>query len=153
MSDERNARFLQAAARLDAADGAAPLTDTRRVTYKGPSSIDHAGIAGATRTPESVDAEDDGAIQDQRIWAALGTVIDPEIGLDIVTLGLVYGVERIGDSVRVTFTLTTPGCPMEAVITSGIEQALLSVPGVEAVIPALVWDPRWHPGMIQEGAW
>jgi metal-sulfur cluster biosynthetic enzyme len=98
--------------------------------------------------PPTGDAPDE-----QRVWAALSTVIDPEIGLDIVTVGLVYGVECTGTAVRVTFTLTTPGCPMEAVITAGIRYAVASVSGVEDVDADLVWEPRWHPGMIREGAW
>lgn len=82
---------------------------------------------------------------------ALRTVIDPEIGLDIITVGLVYGLEFREGVARVTFTLTTPGCPMEEHISNGILRALSSVPGVDAVDLNLVWDPPWHPGMLQEG--
>jgi metal-sulfur cluster biosynthetic enzyme len=92
-------------------------------------------------------------VDEVEVWQALSLVIDPEIGLDIVTVGLVYEVECIENAVRVTFTLTTPGCPMEDVITRGIEQAVLGVAGVEQVLPSLVWEPRWHPGMIRDGAW
>lgn len=91
------------------------------------------------------------AIDEDLLMEALSTVIDPEIGLDIVTLGLVYVVEVGGNTVRVVFSLTTPGCPMEEVITGGIVNAVSAVPGVEQVIPDLVWEPRWHPGMIRGG--
>ena len=100
--------------------------------------------------PPSPDPE---AIDERRVWGALSTVIDPEIGLDIVTLGLVFELEVYENAVRVTFTLTTPGCPMEGIITEGIRQAASAVPGVEHVLTNLVWEPHWHPGMIKEGAW
>lgn len=86
------------------------------------------------------------------LWAALTTVIDPEIGLDLATLGLVYGVEVQGDIARITYTLTTPGCPMEHYITNGIREATALVAGLTCVETNLVWDPTWHTGMIAPGA-
>lgn len=87
------------------------------------------------------------------LWTALGTVIDPELGLDVVTLGLVYGVEvDDGTVARITYTLTTPGCPMERVITDGVRNAALAVEGIARVDTHIVWDPAWHPGMIAPNA-
>jgi metal-sulfur cluster biosynthetic enzyme len=91
---------------------------------------------------------------DQRLDAlrqALTAVIDPEIGLDIVTLGLVYELAIADDVARITHTLTTPGCPMERIITDGIRSAAALVEGIRTVETRLVWEPTWHPGMIEAG--
>ena len=106
----------------------------------------------ATSGPGAAEGADSSEVNRAHVWGTLHGVIDPEIGLDIVTLGLVYSLAIDGGSVRVTFTLTTPGCPMEEAITGGVVHAVSAVVGVEQVLPDLVWEPRWHPGMIQEGA-
>jgi metal-sulfur cluster biosynthetic enzyme len=87
------------------------------------------------------------------VWSALRTVIDPELGLDVVTLGLIYDVEISADVAHVTHTLTTPGCPMETIIGDGIRDALMQVDGIARVDRKLVWDPAWHAGMIARDAW
>lgn len=89
----------------------------------------------------------------EEVFEALRSVLDPEVGVDIVTLGLVYGVEVEEGRVTVTFTLTTPGCPLKNVMTKSVVAVVYALPGVEHVEPNLVWEPRWHPGMMEKDTW
>jgi metal-sulfur cluster biosynthetic enzyme len=84
---------------------------------------------------------------EQEAWDALAEVVDPELGIDIVELGLVYGVELSPSRIGVTVTLTTPGCPLHDVLVSGVERGL-SLPGGPAVDVDVVWDPPWTPERI-----
>jgi metal-sulfur cluster biosynthetic enzyme len=81
---------------------------------------------------------------------ALRQVLDPEIGMNIVDLGLIYDVRIAGSGVRIAMTLTTAGCPMSESIRSGAECALLNLAGITAAHVELVFDPPWHPGMISQ---
>lgn len=92
-------------------------------------------------------------IQEQALWDALSGVIDPEIGLNIVDLGLIYDLAIHADGhVRVAMTVTTPGCPMIHSLTFGVETAVLAVPGVRGVEVEVVMDPPWSPSMIRPEA-
>jgi metal-sulfur cluster biosynthetic enzyme len=81
---------------------------------------------------------------------ALRQVIDPEIGCNLVDLGLIYDVAITGAKVKVTMTLTTPGCPMHESLCAGVQVAALNLEGVEDAEVDLVWDPPWHPSMMTE---
>ena len=83
------------------------------------------------------------------ILETLRQVIDPEMGCNIVDLGLVYSVTITGAKVTVTMTLTTPGCPMHESIRWGVQNALLNLEGVDEAEVELVWDPPWHPSMMK----
>jgi metal-sulfur cluster biosynthetic enzyme len=80
------------------------------------------------------------------IHEALREVIDPELGLDIVSLGLVYGVtvDPDGDAV-VSMTLTTPYCPLGPMLESQVHAATQFLPGIRDVKVDLIWDPPWDP--------
>ena len=84
--------------------------------------------------------------------SALSGVEDPELGLDIVSLGLVYAVERDGDHVRVVHTLTSMGCPLGPVIEHDIGEALVGIDGVSSVDVQLVFDPPWSPEQMSDDA-
>jgi metal-sulfur cluster biosynthetic enzyme len=83
---------------------------------------------------------------------ALHGVEDPELGMDIVELGLMYDVEVDGQDVKVLYSLTSMGCPAGAMIADGILEAVQSVPGVEGVETELTFDPPWTPDRMSDDA-
>ena len=89
-------------------------------------------------------------ITEQVVLDTLRQVLDPELGCNIVDLGLVYSVEINGPDITVLMTLTTQGCPMHESISMGAENALLSVEGVRRAHVEVVWEPPWNPSMMTE---
>ncbi len=86
------------------------------------------------------------------ITEALQNVIDPELGLDFVELGLVYNVEVAESSVHITFTLTTPGCPIGPQVEEQMREFVGEVEGVDEVTPELTFQPAWSPEKMSEDA-
>ena len=83
---------------------------------------------------------------------ALKTVIDPEIGINIVDVGLVYRVEPKEDCIEVDFTLTSPGCPLAETIMADMVRALKEASGIDSIITQLVWNPPWSIDFMSEDA-
>ena len=83
---------------------------------------------------------------------ALSNVIDPELGLDFVELGLIYEIEVDEGEVYVTFTLTSPGCPIGPQVADQIREYVLELEGVDKVHPKMVFSPPWTPELMSEDA-
>ncbi len=88
----------------------------------------------------------------EEVTEALRDVIDPELGLDFVELGLIYDVAVDGGTVNVTFTLTSPGCPIGPQVSEQIEEFVGELGGVEEVTPTMVFSPPWTPERMSEDA-
>lgn len=91
-------------------------------------------------------------VEEKTVYQALANVIDPELGLDFVELGLIYDVVVDGDSVAVTFSLTTPACPIGPQIAEQIEEYVGELEGVENVSTELIFTPPWTPEAMSADA-
>lgn len=105
--------------------------------------------AGSSAPPMSVT----GWLQDRAdvhlLQDLLHGVIDPEIGVNIVDLGLVYDIRVTSDGMaQVRMTLTTPGCPLSAYMDDSVRSALWGAPGVSDVDLQIIWDPPWSTDMM-----
>ena len=88
----------------------------------------------------------------EEVQDALTNVIDPELGLDFVELGLIYEIQISGGDVSVTYTLTTPGCPIGPMVEGQIEEFVSELEGVDSVESAVVFTPPWTPDKMSEDA-
>jgi metal-sulfur cluster biosynthetic enzyme len=88
----------------------------------------------------------------EEVIEVLRGVEDPELGMDIVDLGLMYDVEVEGSNVKVIHSLTSMGCPAGPTIQEGIHEAVAGLPGVENVEVELTWDPPWTPEKMSDDA-
>jgi metal-sulfur cluster biosynthetic enzyme len=86
------------------------------------------------------------------VFDALRVVEDPELGMDIVELGLLYDAEIDGSAVRVTYSLTSMGCPVGPFIEQQIREVVEGMEGVETVDAELTWEPPWSPEKMSDDA-
>ncbi len=113
------------------------------------ANADALGIA----LTQEVAAAEEGPVTEEKLWAALKNCYDPEIPVNIVDLGLVYGLEvhplpEGNVRVQARMTLTAPGCGMGPMIARDAEEKLKQVSGVREAAVELVWDPPWQPSRI-----
>ena len=106
-----------------------------------PDEIDAAANPASDSSPDRED-----------VMEALENVIDPELGLDFVSLGLVYDVEIEDRDVHITFTLTTPACPIGPQVTEQIQEFVSQLDGVSEVKSHMVFTPPWTPDLMSEDA-
>jgi metal-sulfur cluster biosynthetic enzyme len=92
------------------------------------------------------------SLTEEQVFDALRIVEDPELGMDVVDLGLVYDVRIEGSKVTVTYSLTSMGCPAGAMIQEQIVEVVNSLEGVDEVATDLTWTPPWSPEMMSDDA-
>ena len=91
-------------------------------------------------------------VTEDAVFEAVKEIIDPEVGINIVDMGLIYGVDIEEETVNITMTLTSPGCPAGGQLVNGTQHVTQQLEGVEEVNVNVVWTPRWTPEMMTEEA-
>lgn len=93
------------------------------------------------------------AVTEEQVREALRTVIDPEVGVNVVDLGLVYGIEVSAQGVRVRMTMSTPACPLGDAILGEAREAVRGAAGTGTDVEVeLVWEPEWTPDLMTDRA-
>ncbi|WP_048172454.1 metal-sulfur cluster assembly factor [Methanosarcina siciliae] len=88
----------------------------------------------------------------EEVIEVLKSCYDPEIPINIIDLGLIYGIEIKENRVHIKMTLTAPGCPMGGVIAENVKRKVEAIKGIKEAEVELVWDPPWTPDRISEDA-
>jgi len=107
-------------------------------------------------TPEEVAASEPQEFDEKLVWNQLRTIYDPEIPVNVVDLGLIYGCDiqpvPEGHKIDIKMTMTAPGCGMADVLKADVQRRLSTLPTVSVVNVDVVFEPQWHPGRMSEGA-
>jgi metal-sulfur cluster biosynthetic enzyme len=157
------------ASRSNSGDGPAEGVGNEHINSTGvigdPVSVESAGLHGDAGHEDSYQTPADGGaekaaspgpanteVTENKILEVLGNVYDPEIPIDIVNLGLIYGIDIEGGNVRITMTMTAPGCPASTQIAGESKILVEEIPGVENVEIEIVWDPPWDPSKMSDDA-
>lgn len=91
-------------------------------------------------------------ITTERVTSCLENVIDPELGINVVDLGLIYNIQINGNKISVDMTLTASGCPMAGMLATSVEQAIREAFDRADVEVSLVWNPPWRPDRLSDAA-
>ncbi|ASJ01817.1 ring hydroxylating protein [Thermococcus profundus] len=113
--------------------------------------LEGVGLITVNREREVKETGENVQLTKELVLEKLKEVVDPEIGIDVVNLGLIYELEvRPDNTVYVKMTMTTPGCPMTMWILRAVEDKILEIPGVKDAEIELTFDPPWSPDMVSE---
>jgi metal-sulfur cluster biosynthetic enzyme len=108
--------------------------------------------ATPTGTPSAVTNSPEHAEEERQITENLKQIYDPEIPMNIVDLGLIYGFDWAGDDVTLKMTLTAPGCPVAGILAEEVKAAIEKVPKVKSAKVDMIWDPPWSPERMSDFA-
>ncbi len=137
--------------RLNLSDSKEPKGEEKSIDEVVAQSNDTPEVATQTQT-EKPPADSNESVTEQKVLEVLSEVYDPEIPIDIVNLGLIYGIDINGRNVLITMTMTAPGCPASTQIAGESKLMVEELAGVDSVDIEIVWDPPWDPSKMSEEA-
>ncbi|MFL5766452.1 MAG: metal-sulfur cluster assembly factor [Actinomycetota bacterium] len=136
----------------EAPDAPSLATEASDVPSRSAETRDDEVEAGEARAEATDGATVDGGSTEDQVLEALKNVFDPELGINIVDLGLVYEVQAEDGKVHIEYTLTTMGCPIGPLIEQQMNQFVAALPGVEEFSAEMVLRPPWSPEMMSDEA-